>query len=263
MGAAAWIGAAELDGTWSTDENAEEAILLASELLWSFSGRKYARVREVTETYECACESPDSWLLASRWLALPVLDAGAVRNMRFGECGCESGPARLRLRGTPVRSVQEVRVGSEVLDPDTYRMENYGLLTMDSGVPGGGCGVTVTYSFGTGIPPGGRVAAKLLAQEFLKSWSGDDECRLPDRVTNVSRQGISFTVLDRQEFLDELRTGIYEVDLFLRSVNPDRARKPARVFSPDVPKAHRTTSNFPPPAPPAPIDNPVMDGGVI
>lgn len=251
MSSGMWITPEELDGTLSTDPGADEACSLASFVLWAFSGRKYGRARTVTETYECACSRPSDWYMPARWPAVPVLDGGAVSNvMTAAECGCQGVQGgrhtRLRLRGTPVRRVHRVRTASGVLDPSLYRVENSGLLTLSQAAPGDVCGLEVTYTYGTGIPGGGRLAAKLLAQEFVKSWSGDDECRLPDRVTNVSRQGVSFTVLDKQDFLDDLRTGILEVDLFLRAVNPDRARKKARVFSPDLPKAHRTTANFPP-----------------
>jgi hypothetical protein len=38
-----------------------------------------------------------------------------------------------------------------------------------------------------------------------------------------------------------MRTGVYAVDLFLKSVNPDGARRRSKVFSPDVPRARRYT----------------------
>ena len=60
--------------------------------------------------------------------------------------------------------------------------------------------------------------------------------RCPQRVTQVSRQGMSWTLLDPQDFLDKGRTGIYQVDLFLSTVNPRRRRLRSRVFSPDVPR---------------------------
>jgi hypothetical protein len=78
--------------------------------------------------------------------------------------------------------------------------------------------------------------------EFAKLWAGDDDCALPQRVTSVSRQGVSYTILDNQEFIQELRTGIYVIDLFLKTVNPDNARKKAKVFTVDVPRARRYTA---------------------
>jgi hypothetical protein len=45
--------------------------------------------------------------------------------------------------------------------------------------------------------------------------------------------------LDNQDFLDDLKTGVYAVDLFLRSVNPDKARVKSKVFSVDIPRGRR------------------------
>jgi hypothetical protein len=87
----------------------------------------------------------------------------------------------------------------------------------------------------------GRMAARTLALEFAKLWAGDDDCALPQRITSVSRQGVSYTILDQQDFIDELKTGLYAVDLFLKSVNPDKARAKAKVFTPDVARARRYT----------------------
>jgi hypothetical protein len=95
------------------------------------------------------------------------------------------------------------------------------------------------------------MAARTLAIEFAKLWSDDETCALPQRVTSVSRQGVSFTILDQQDFIQELRTGLYAVDLFLKTVNPDGARRKTKVYSVDTPRARRynpkelvyTTSN--------------------
>jgi hypothetical protein len=84
----------------------------------------------------------------------------------------------------------------------------------------------------------GQMAARTLAIEFCKMWAGED-CELPQRVTSISRQGVSYTILDPQDFVQEGRTGLYMVDMFLKSVNPDKARNRARVFSPDTSRARR------------------------
>ena len=85
------------------------------------------------------------------------------------------------------------------------------------------------------------MAARTLAMEFAKLWAGDDDCALPQRITSISRQGVSYTLLDSQDFIDDVRTGLYAVDLFLKTSNPDKARNRSRVFSPDVPRARRST----------------------
>jgi hypothetical protein len=110
-----------------------------------------------------------------------------------------------------------------------------------AGTPWTPCNVEVTYSYGSIPPVAGRMAARLLALEFAKLWAGDDDCALPQRITSVSRQGVSYTILDQQDFIQELRTGLYAVDLFIKSVNPDGARAKAKVFSPDTPRARRYT----------------------
>jgi hypothetical protein len=84
-----------------------------------------------------------------------------------------------------------------------------------------------------------------LAIELVKSYEGDETCALPQRVTSVARQGVSYTVLDDQDFIDNMRTGLYAVDLFLKASNPDKARARARVFSPDTNRARRITSKSP------------------
>jgi hypothetical protein len=78
----------------------------------------------------------------------------------------------------------------------------------------------------------------VFAIELIKAWEGDD-CALPDRVTSVTRQGISYTILDNQDFLENFRTGIYVIDLFLKTANPAKALAPSKVFSPDMPRARR------------------------
>jgi hypothetical protein len=89
------------------------------------------------------------------------------------------------------------------------------------------------------------MAARTLAMEFAKLWAGDDDCMLPQRITSISRQGVSYTLLDSQDFIDDVRTGVYAIDLFLKTVNPDKARAKSRVFSPDVPRARRQQPKAP------------------
>jgi hypothetical protein len=56
---------------------------------------------------------------------------------------------------------------------------------------------------------------------------------------------VTYTVLDSQDFIDDLRTGVYAVDLFLKTANPDKARARSRVFSPDTPRARRIIGQAP------------------
>ena len=145
----------------------------------------------------------------------------------------------VRLRSKPVQSVASifsVRSGIEI-DAANYDLWEHSFIKFASTLNED---IDVTYSFGKLPPAAGQMAARQLAIQFALLWSGhEDECSLPERVTNVTRQNVSWTILDNQDFIDELKTGIYAVDLFLRAVNPDKARAKSKVFSPDIPRGRR------------------------
>jgi len=138
-----------------------------------------------------------------------------------------------------VRSIGSVTslADGRVLDPSEYSIINRAFLQVESLLPRG---IEVSYTYGQPPPKTGQMAALALATQFFFLWSGrESECSLPDRVTSVSRQGVDWVLLDNQDFLDDLKTGIYIVDMFLKSVNPDKARVKAKVFSVDLPRGRR------------------------
>jgi hypothetical protein len=181
----------------------------------------------------------------------PVLFGGDVYNIPSGDydeyseltADGLSPDARIRLRGRPVVRVIALRnkVGT-IIDPSKYYLVDHSTIHVSAGTPWTPCNTEITYEYGTPVPVAGRMAARTMALEFAKLWAGDDDCALPQRITSISRQGISYTILDNQEFIDELRTGLYAVDLFLKTTNPDNARRKAKVFTPDVPRARRYTA---------------------
>jgi hypothetical protein len=241
-----WITPEEL-GDYAEVEFAYEAAKSASNILWALSGRKYSGVTTVTERYICAGRS-FRFGAGSGTIEAGLIE-GDVYNfysddIDFYEDMTSDGTtpsSRIRLRGRPVTKIHTVRnrVGT-IVSPDKYYLVDHSTLQAREGVSWTPCNIEVTYSYGVEPPTIGKMAARTLAMEFAKSWAGDP-CDLPERVTSVSRQGVSYTILDNQDFIDELKTGIYAVDLFLRSSNPDRARARARVFTPDVPRARRNT----------------------
>lgn len=231
--AALWITAQDLDDP--TNVEATEAARAASMIMFQLSGRRYNGVREVTEFYEppetCASFSLVGTL--GRRVA-----TGCTAHRRN----------RLRLRVNPVRAVAEVAVDWEgerrIIPVEEYQVVDRTYLRPTRGASWSPCSnVEVTYTGGLAIPEAGLRAARVLGNELLKARCDVDNCQLPSRVTSVTRQGVSFTVLDAQDFLKDGRTGLYEVDLFLKAVNPDNARKPSAVFTPDKPRAGRITSS--------------------
>lgn len=244
---ALWIQPEEL-GDLGYTEFAEEAARTASYLLWAMSGRKFTGETTVTERYVCAKRAYR--MGASSRLYGGILINGQVSNIplndfdNYAELVADglSPESRIRLRGTHVTKIHSVRNRQgAILDPSTYYLVDHSVLQASAGVPWTPCNVEVTYSYGYPVPAAGKMAARTLAMEFAKLWAGDDDCALPQRITSISRQGVSYTLLDSQDFIDDLRTGLYAVDLFLKTVNPDKARRRSRVFSPDVPRARRYT----------------------
>ena len=245
-----WVTTEEL-GAYGESTYAYDACKTASYLLWGMSGRKYSGTTTVTEKY---ISSYDPYLRmgASAKNYQPVLVDGHVENVRsdgFGRFGEHdfmgdgtSSTSRLRLRGRKVIKIHNMRDQfGKIISPSKYYLSEHSTIIATPGANWSSSNVEVTYTYGTPPPTAGKAAARILATELVKLYEGDDTCALPQRVTSVSRQGVSYTLLDSQDFIDELRTGIYAIDLFLKTSNPDRARARARVFSPDVPKARRIT----------------------
>lgn len=240
-----WITPDEL-GDYAETTYAYDACKAASQILWALSGRKFGGIATVTERYVCAAKTYR--LGASAKTYNPVLLDRDIYNIpaeefdNYAEITSDglSPMSRVRLRGRPVIKVHTVRNrGGGIIDPSKYYLVDHSTIQAAAGIPWTPCNVEVTYTYGAYPPAAGRAAARIMAMEFVKLWSGDD-CMLPERVTTITRQGVSFTLLDNQDFVDDMRTGLYAVDLFLKSVNPDRARSKSRVFSPDMPRARRS-----------------------
>jgi hypothetical protein len=168
-------------------------------------------------------------LCGGRWVSPPV---------RFVDTYPMTATGRIVLSGRPVQQVHSVTVGDELLDPSQYRLYNGMVLDLN---PGAGrrfpwCGrdpqVEVDYTYGVfELPPLVQSAVDKMASEITLAEAGSNQCRLPQRVTSVQRQGMSWTLIDPQDFLDDGRTGIYEVDMAIKATNPAGARRRARVFS--------------------------------
>lgn len=207
---------------------------LAVAVLWSLSGRQFG----VCPVIARPCRQPCNGLLNEWGYGLPmgvpffpVWDGGNWRNI-----SCNCGPkcswvapnvVHLVSSGQPIQDVTEVVIAGEVLPDDQYKLEGDLLyrigadwphqdLTRPLDEPGTW---SVTYTRGNPPPPGTAKLVGLLAQEFLAACSGG-KCRLPRRVQSVSRQGVSYQMIDPTSILKEGKTGIPEIDLWLQAVNP-------------------------------------------
>jgi hypothetical protein len=146
-----------------------------------------------------------------------------------------------------VAAVNEVKVDGVVIDPSAYRLDEWRgmpLLVRTDGECWPECQdmnlndtepgtFAVTYTPGEALPTSGAIAAGKLAGEFIKSCQGA-ECSLPQQVASLSRNGVEVQMVDPTEFLADGLTGVADVDLWIRAVNPARKSQRSRVYSPDL-----------------------------
>ena len=96
--------------------------------------------------------------------------------------------------------------------------------------------LNIRYLFGSTISPAARNAMLHLARQlFLAGPLGDpDECTLPERVTSITREGLSIAMLDPGNYFEKGRIGVPLVDQWLSSMLISGKRN-AALFSIDAP----------------------------
>lgn len=157
---------------------------------------------------------------------------------------------RLTPNYTPIRRVVSLeRVSEDSIDPvtETWQLQGNHVKFDNRTYTGVGlfCGqrrdgerLRLTYQFGSTITASARRAVLWLAHQFWLEAAGCEdcgECQLPGRTTSVQREGLSYTLIDPQDYLRDGKTGVPTVDLWISSVNPKRAIRPAQVITPDSP----------------------------
>lgn len=161
-------------------------------------------------------------------------------------CGCHIHP-NVVLPGVPLVDVPELLIDGQEFtafkinrDRQLIRTDgNYWPCCQNLGLDATEPGTwQITYRYGAMPPPDGVAAAEALACELAQAWEASlngtdcDGCRLPRRLTSITREGMTAAAIDPFEFLDEGRFGIAEVDYFVRMANggADPATPPARVL---------------------------------
>lgn len=189
-------------------------------------------------------------LLGRRWVWPPVQ---AVEEY-------ETNQRDIHLRGRPIRVVDSVTVdGDEVTDFEIFNTStirlpksclNHNPWLWTSGWNWTGPGpvptnwadpgsthclrkVIVDYTYGAEAPDGVENSINILSEEIEKAIAGDEDCQLPSRVTEVSSRGISMTLLEPNDFIEDGKTGVPEVDRMIALHNPSKAKARARVYSAD------------------------------
>lgn len=217
------------------------AVEIASNILYQLSGEKFQGIHTVTEYYTkdgSANLTYQPALIDGQMYNLPV--SSLTRRSRVS--GQSLGDRNLYLRHNPIKSVESVSINGVVLDPSTYSFRNRKYLVRNGHerwIFDSNTEVVVSYTYGTPPPPAGVAAATRFANELIWAESGDDQCSLPATVTSVDRKGISITVTDPQQFLDQGKVGIYEVDLFIKAYNPKGSLKKTRLVVAGRPRSER------------------------
>lgn len=160
-------------------------------------------------------------------------------------------PREFPLPGQPVTEIIEVLIDGVPVDPARYRVDDQRWLVyipesptaarqgwplrQSVKAPHDTEGTwSVEYAYGIGPPPGGAEMAAALGCQLALSCTpdADTECRLPQRVTSITRQGVTMAILDPLTLFQDGLTGLSEVDLWIQAVTRGANRRAAQIWIP-------------------------------
>lgn len=217
---------------------------------WAGLKVRYPSEDITDEQYQEAVEAA-TWLLTILSNGMVHGPQGWIEEYRISHT-CEIG-----LRRTPLTAIDKVelvqgcgRTAPQLIDPSEYCIVRSQTISFCCGNAIGrgliewpygtwhdwwrpcGCNddaVRITYQIGGNLPPGTESMILWLAEQFLRNDAGDS-CSLPERVTSISRQGVSWSMLDSMDFLDKGLTGVGRIDQWLAAVR--RAYPPVAIIDP-------------------------------
>lgn len=231
--------------------------------LWAATGRQFGLCEMTIRPCGRQCnDCPSGWYWDGNGTWTPYIWNGSWHNCWCGSSGpggcCTCDPACQVYLPGPVYSVTSVRVdGASVPPSGADGMFNYFVLDQqwlirtdteacwpmcaDQNLsPGDPDAFEVTYLRGLPVPNVVADAAMTYACEFAKACLGQ-ACRLPSRVTSISRQGVNISLVDINDVLKNGLTGIWEVDQVIMAINPYGLRGRTRLWSPDMPDGRQVT----------------------
>lgn len=246
------------------DAAQKQAVEVASEILKRLSGGVFGLC--TLKIRPCRLRQRERWpdplmlgvgtVAGGPWS--PALIDGRIYNLHFGcgadiNCGCS--PMSEIVLDPPAYDIVQVKVDGAVLPASAYRVDDTRRLVRTDGHDWPDCQElaradtepgtwSVVYRTGTPVPAGGRMAVALLAAQLWKACgAGRGKCQLPERVTEIVRDGVTYSLLDNWhlQVFQSGRTGLSRVDLWLATVNPHGARAPMRAWSPDLVRHRQTT----------------------
>lgn len=182
-----------------TASEAEEAVIEATYALWALSGFKYHGFQCWQEDFLLA--EGQRTLMLPKWpvhevISISTLDTPSVSGNESAVDDWTWDGKYVYLSAPPSGPL-ETLLG--VCGPKNLR-------------------IRVRYRIAPFLAPGAERAVVRLATEFYKARQGQ-ACSLPDRITAVTRQGVSWTILDPQDFLTLGRVGIGPIDAWIALTN--------------------------------------------
>lgn len=238
----------EFWGELTPDEQAAAAAA-ATFVLWAATGRQFGPCPvTVRPCGRWPCEDGIGGWYWNQGVWTPYVLDGQWFNCACGAtCTC-GARCKIYLPG-PVAAVSAVTLDGVLVDPSTYRVDDYRWLartgTDASGAPNcwpthqdfdkdsGTDTLIVSYTRGTPVPSYLLAAAGTYACEWAKMCRGD-KCLIPSRVVTLTRQGTTFQNVDLDVLLDRGLTGIQSVDQIIALVNPYGLKGRSILISPDI-----------------------------
>lgn len=227
-----------------------QAVQFATEVVWALSGRQFGLCTVTLRPCRRACFD-DSWsssysqFPSTGDFVRPALIGGRWFNLICGGCGdgCSCSRVSEVVLPAPVHRIVEVKIDGAPLATGAYRLDNARLLVRVDGGEWPICNDlskndteegtwSITAEYGTHVPEGGAWAVGELACELISAIGGGD-CRLPRNITQLVRQGVTISFPNVVELFKEKATGLYLVDLFIATWNPNRLTARSGVYSVD------------------------------
>lgn len=226
------------------------ATAFAIQVIWAATGRRFGMCPIVVRPFFKA-----SW---PAYMTFPsIFDpwGGSTGTYSWGLVGVSGGsqltnlalvgdgsPPEIVLPG-PVGDVTAVVIDGAAVLPPVWRVDGARLVRQDGSSwpqgqdlskPNGQVNTwSVAYTRGESVPAVVNDATGFYAYQVAKGMNGG-ACVLPNRVTSITRQGVSVQTVNVADVLEKGLTGIPNVDQVILTYNPHGARARPRVLSLDI-----------------------------
>jgi hypothetical protein len=231
----------------------DAALAYAATVLWAATGRKFGTCELTVRPCGLQCNDCAQGVYWWGGVWLPYISNGVWRNCWCGDGYCRCEPrCQVYLPG-PVTTGTTMVVTQDgaVVPAGSYRVDNGQWLVRTDGecwprcqdydADTGDNTMQVAYTRGIAVPTALASATGILACEFVKACQGGN-CRLPQRLSTVARQGVQLTYQNIDGLLERGLTGITEVDQVIYALNPYGLKTRLRVSSPDLPVTRQVTT---------------------